>query len=68
MVAQSDIIPDTTIVSCPFSLAITKDASKKALVNLLGLAETAVLDTWTERQCIASYLVFHQVLGELNCR
>ncbi|ESK96869.1 lysine methyltransferase [Moniliophthora roreri MCA 2997] len=67
VVANEYIAPDTTIVTCPFNLAITKSTAKTALVALLRSGDTTVLDQWTERQCIASYLVFHRILGELDC-
>ncbi|KAH0834002.1 hypothetical protein J3R83DRAFT_11238 [Lanmaoa asiatica] len=55
---------DTTIVTCPFSLIITKDASSQALKTLLGPNAHAPLDTWSERQLICSYLCFHQLCPE----
>ncbi|KAF8130332.1 hypothetical protein EV363DRAFT_1219306, partial [Boletus edulis] len=55
---------DTTIVTCPFSLIITKHTSLQALKTLLGNDAHASLDTWSERQLICSYLCFHQLCPE----
>ncbi|KAG8215253.1 hypothetical protein J3R82DRAFT_8807 [Butyriboletus roseoflavus] len=55
---------DTTIVTCPFALIITKDTSSQALKTLLGPDAHATLDTWSERQLICSYLSFHHLCPE----
>ena len=55
---------DTTIVTCPFSLIVTTHASSQALKSLLGPDAHASLDTWSERQLIASYLSFHHLCPE----
>lgn len=52
---------DTTIVTCPFSLIITKHAASQALETLLGHPS---LDAWSERQLICSYLCFHRLCPE----
>lgn len=52
---------DTTIVTCPFSLIITKHAALQALGTLLGHPP---LDAWSERQLICSYLCFHHLCPE----
>ncbi|KAF8556722.1 SET domain-containing protein [Imleria badia] len=46
---------DTTIVTCPFSLIITKHAALNALKSILGPDAHAPLDTWSERQLICVY-------------
>jgi len=49
------------LISCPFSLAITPEVSKNALLSLLKSPPS--LDKWTERQLICSYLSLHWVVG-----
>ncbi|KAF8915339.1 hypothetical protein CPB85DRAFT_1375057 [Mucidula mucida] len=61
IIAKETIPADTTIVSCPFSLAITTDVALKALHKLLP---NTPLSDWSERQCISSYLCFHQILDD----
>ncbi|KAF5358992.1 hypothetical protein D9758_004838 [Tetrapyrgos nigripes] len=63
VIADTEIPTDTTIVSCPFSLVITKKLAEEALLKLFNFPQ-AGLDSWSERQCIASYLGFHFILGE----
>ncbi|KIJ07596.1 hypothetical protein PAXINDRAFT_164574 [Paxillus involutus ATCC 200175] len=55
---------DVTIVTCPFSLIITRDASLQALRTLLGPQSHLLLDTWSERQLICSYICFHHLFSE----
>ncbi|KAF9219357.1 SET domain-containing protein [Gyrodon lividus] len=55
---------DTTIVTCPFSLIITKEASMQALRALLGPQSHSSLETWSERQIICSYMSFHRLFPE----
>ncbi|KAJ7167510.1 hypothetical protein C8R46DRAFT_1269466 [Mycena filopes] len=62
VVASESLPPDSKIVSCPFSLAITKDVAFNALSALLG--PTADLSGWTERQLISSYISFHWIIGD----
>ncbi len=59
VVALSDLPSDSTIVKCPFSLAISKKSAKEALSQLLI---SPALKFWNERQSIASYLCFHYIL------
>ncbi|KAH7882159.1 hypothetical protein F5I97DRAFT_1817676 [Phlebopus sp. FC_14] len=57
--AQTALDQDTTIVTCPFSLIVTKEMSLRALRDLLGQRAEHVLETWSERQLICCYLCFH---------
>ncbi|KIJ60469.1 hypothetical protein HYDPIDRAFT_98705 [Hydnomerulius pinastri MD-312] len=59
-------LEDTTIVTCPFSLIITKDASLRALGTLLGhgTESQSSLETWSERQLICCYICFHWFFSE----
>ncbi|KAF9054937.1 SET domain-containing protein [Hymenopellis radicata] len=59
IIAKETIPADSTIVSCPFNLAITTDVALKALNKLLP---NAPLSDWSERQSISSYLCFHRIL------
>ncbi|KAJ7129347.1 SET domain-containing protein [Mycena epipterygia] len=67
VVASESLPPDSKIVSCPFTLAITKDVGLNALTVLLG-GSTAIFDppltAWSERQLISSYLCFHWIIGD----
>ncbi|TDL27146.1 SET domain-containing protein [Rickenella mellea] len=60
-VMTTEFLPaDTTVVSCPFSLAITQNVARDALDHLLS-PEAA--SNWTERQLICSYLCMHEATG-----
>ncbi|KAH7909991.1 hypothetical protein BJ138DRAFT_1153968 [Hygrophoropsis aurantiaca] len=64
-VIAQDIVPaDTNIVSCPFSLAITRDISLEALYALMGEAFKTDLENLSERQLICIYICFHWVFPE----
>ena len=58
---------DTTIVTCPFSLIITKHTASQALKSLLG-PNAHALDTWSPRQLICSYLTFHHLCNDVVLR
>jgi hypothetical protein len=64
VIANADLASDTTIVTCPFTLAITEDFAQKSLLNFLDLADVIAAKGWTERQWIASYLCFHWIDGD----
>ncbi|GBE87482.1 SET domain-containing protein [Sparassis crispa] len=65
VIAREDIPADTTIVSCPFSLAITPELSKRALNELIrSSGPTNTLDEWSERQLICAYICMHWVFGQ----
>lgn len=55
---------DTTIVTCPLSLVITKDTASQALKTILGPDAHTPLDAWSERQLICTYLCFHHLCPE----
>ncbi|KAJ7631765.1 hypothetical protein B0H17DRAFT_1108721 [Mycena rosella] len=61
VVASESLPPDSKIVSCPFTLAITKPVALNALSGLLGPQANSELATWTERQLISVYLSFHRI-------
>ncbi|TFL05437.1 hypothetical protein BDV98DRAFT_610907 [Pterulicium gracile] len=58
--ASADIPADATVVTCPFSLAITPQVAKKSLVKLLN-GEKA-LEGWSKRQLLCVYLCFHGII------
>ncbi|PCH42980.1 SET domain-containing protein [Wolfiporia cocos MD-104 SS10] len=65
VVAKEDLAPDSTIVSCPFSLAITLEISSRALALLFeqhGCTDNFKI--WSERQLICSYICMHWVIGQ----
>ncbi|KAI0072171.1 SET domain-containing protein [Panus rudis PR-1116 ss-1] len=65
VVAKNHVSPDTTVVSMPFSLAITPELSSRALRSLLQSDRaSASLDTWTERQLICTYICMHWILED----
>ncbi|RPD60839.1 SET domain-containing protein [Lentinus tigrinus ALCF2SS1-6] len=58
VIAGSDVPADTTVVSIPFSLAITPDIARTALKQLLKVPESA-FEQWNERQLESTYIAFH---------
>ncbi|KAI0306871.1 hypothetical protein B0F90DRAFT_1622711 [Multifurca ochricompacta] len=61
IVASEAIEPDTTIVTCPFSIIITPLFAKGALVPLMQ--DTSMLERWTERQLVIVYICFHWIVN-----
>ncbi|KAJ7087399.1 SET domain protein [Mycena crocata] len=63
VVASQNLPSDSSVVSCPFTLVITKDVALQALSAHLGSTDTAMFDpplvAWSERQLISTYLCFH---------
>lgn len=61
-----DMPCDSKIVSCPFTLAITPDSSKHALLALSKLCNNTDdrLDTLTGRELICTYISMHWLLEE----
>lgn len=59
--ASDDVPADATIVSCPFSLAITPELAKHALSSLLK--SPAAIEKWAAKQLIATYLCLHWIVG-----
>ena len=56
---------DTTVVSIPFSLAITPDVAKVALKALFqGVIESHSLDALSERQLVCTYICMHQIVED----
>ncbi|KAJ7368667.1 SET domain protein [Mycena albidolilacea] len=65
VVASDDLPTDSKIVSCPFTLAITKDVALQALSVLLDSPSPLKdLTSWSERQLISVYLSFHWIVGD----
>ncbi len=62
MVACNDIPADGTIVSIPFSLAITPEVARYALKQLLGHEQQG----WNERQLACTYIVLHWIISPLK--
>jgi len=62
IVAAEDVPRDSHIVSCPFSLVITEQLAKSAVLSFL---KNSVSDTeqWTERQWISTYIALHWISG-----
>ncbi|KAG1865954.1 hypothetical protein F4604DRAFT_1779578 [Suillus subluteus] len=63
-IAQDTIDADTTIVSCPFSLAIDLECSLHALTALFGDATLVDLQSWSERQLICTYICLHWIFPD----
>ncbi|KAK0491238.1 SET domain protein [Armillaria novae-zelandiae] len=63
ILAKERLPADSTIVSCPFDLVITKAIALKALSRLFPSEN---LSNWSARQCISSYLCFHQIIDDAS--
>ncbi|KAI0351679.1 SET domain-containing protein [Trametes cingulata] len=64
VVARNDVPADTAVVSIPFSLAITPDLAKKALLKSFaasGNASVAELGGLSERQLVCTYVCMHWI-------
>ena len=59
VIAGKDIPADTTIVTCPFGIAITKELATRAVLTVLKTEE--IPSDWTERQLICTYICLHWV-------
>ncbi|OSD03733.1 SET domain-containing protein [Trametes coccinea BRFM310] len=68
VVAGSDVPADTTVVSIPFSLAITPALSRSALGTLFANAGATVpeLNELSERQLVCTYLCMHWIAESSN--
>ncbi|KAG6832172.1 hypothetical protein H0H92_004903 [Tricholoma furcatifolium] len=64
IIAGEDLPGDTTIVQCPFTLAITEQLAQRCLLEFLDLNEEVTTEAWTERQWISSYLCCHWIFEE----
>ncbi|KAF5388340.1 hypothetical protein D9615_000634 [Tricholomella constricta] len=64
IVTREDLPVDTTVVKCPFNLAITEELSQRCLLKLMNLKELVSSEQWSERQWIASYLSFHWIIED----
>ncbi|KIL70285.1 hypothetical protein M378DRAFT_1043956 [Amanita muscaria Koide BX008] len=62
IIAIKDLQPDTTIVSCPFSLVITKTLAQTVLSKILDVETIIVKGSWSERQWISLYICFHWII------
>ncbi|KAI1790900.1 SET domain-containing protein [Ganoderma leucocontextum] len=62
VVARTDVPADCTVVSIPFSLAITPDVARHALKELLGHEQQG----WNERQLECTYILLHWIVTPLN--
>ncbi|CAE6514900.1 unnamed protein product [Rhizoctonia solani] len=61
---ETEISPNTKVLSCPFSMAITGPQSKDTLAALFQGDSTSVsqvLDKWSERQIVCVYMILHRV-------
>ncbi|KAF8076675.1 SET domain protein [Lyophyllum atratum] len=64
VVAAKDLPSDTTVVKCPFDLAITEELAQTHLCELMDLGELVAAKQWSERQWISSYLCFHWIIED----
>ncbi|PIL26079.1 hypothetical protein GSI_11833 [Ganoderma sinense ZZ0214-1] len=62
VVARNDISANQSIVSIPFSLAITPEVARQALKELLGHEQPSL----NERQLECTYMVLHWIVRPLN--
>jgi hypothetical protein len=62
VIAAVDLPKDSTIVSCPFELVITRGQTQRAVLETLGINEKVEVNKdWTERQWISTYLSLHSI-------
>jgi hypothetical protein len=61
--AKQALGANTTVVSMPFSAAITPDVSKKAILSLVNQVNTNIFDGLSERQLIVLYIALHWITG-----
>ncbi|KAF9652445.1 SET domain-containing protein, partial [Thelephora ganbajun] len=57
IVADKEVPADTTIVTCPFGLVVTKELATHAILSVLKTNE--IPPEWTERQLICTYVCLH---------
>ncbi|KAH8114871.1 SET domain-containing protein [Phellopilus nigrolimitatus] len=62
---QVDLQSDTTVVSCPFSLAITLETVREPL-QFFGSLNTDVQAQLSERQRICAYISLHWIFSEVD--
>ncbi|TBU56180.1 SET domain-containing protein [Dichomitus squalens] len=60
--ARSDIPSDATVVSIPFSLAITPNVARHAIKQLLNTEP----QNWSERQLKCTYIVLHSIVEPID--
>ena len=61
VIASDDLPKDSTIVSCPFSLAITQSVAQRAVLEILQIPTSENIE-WSERQWISTYISLHWIL------
>lgn len=59
VIAEKEIPADTTIITCPFRLAVTRELVTRAILPILKIDE--IPPGWTERQLICTYICLHWV-------
>ncbi|KAI0790317.1 SET domain-containing protein [Irpex lacteus] len=64
VIARDKIAQNTSIVSCPFSLAVTPELARQALVAIFQ--GTEILQGWNERQLVCTYISLHWVYGDTS--
>ncbi|KAF9481868.1 SET domain-containing protein [Pholiota conissans] len=62
VIATENMLPDLTVVSCPFDLVITQAVAKKAVSKILGDFTDIHTNGWTERQWISTYISLHWII------
>ncbi|KAG1764084.1 hypothetical protein EV702DRAFT_919724, partial [Suillus placidus] len=62
--SEDTVDADTTIISCPFSLAIDMECSLHALTALFGESALVDLQSWLERQLICTYICLHWIFPD----
>ena len=59
--ASNELPADTTVMSCPFSVAITPELATRALSDLFKTS--SVHGKWNDRQLICAYICLHWALS-----
>ena len=61
VIANDHLPKDLTIVSCPFSLAITQPVAQRAVLESLQIPISENIQ-WSERQWISTYISLHWIV------
>jgi len=67
VIARDHLPKDSTIVSCPFSLAITQPVAQRAVLEILQVPTSENIQ-WSERQWISTYISLHWILASEDNR
>jgi len=58
--ATNEVAPESTLISCPFEVAITPSLARRK-INALYAGNEEIVDGWSERMLVATYLALHWI-------